>query len=329
MKKLLLAIIVITILSSSRCEKVNDYDENPQMNYKEAMRQFVIGISEYSKHIYPNFIIIPQNGIELMSNIGEINGAISTVYSNAIDGNGQEDLFFGYENDNEATPTATVDYLNDFLKLAADNSNTILVTDYCSDHSKIDVSYTKNNALGYISFAANHRDLNNIPNYPTYIMNENSDDITKLSDIKNFLYIINPENFSSKSSFITAIKATNYDLIIMDLFFNDTTEFTAQEIKLLKKKANGGKRLVISYMSIGEAESYRYYWKTTWDNNKPFWLDEENPNWEGNFKVQYWEKEWHDIIYGNNDSYTKKIMNAGFDGVYLDIIDAFDYYESK
>jgi cysteinyl-tRNA synthetase len=86
MKKLLIGIIVITILSSSKCEK-DEYDGIPQMNYKEAMRQFVIGISEYSKHIYSDFIIIPQNGIELMSNIGEINGAISTVYSNAIDGN--------------------------------------------------------------------------------------------------------------------------------------------------------------------------------------------------------------------------------------------------
>jgi len=52
-----------------------------------------------------------------------------------------------------------------------------------------------------------------------------------------------------------------------------------------------------------------------------------NPNWEGNFKVQYWNPTWQSIIYGSETSYLKKIINAGFDGVYLDIIDAFQYFE--
>ena len=52
-----------------------------------------------------------------------------------------------------------------------------------------------------------------------------------------------------------------------------------------------------------------------------------NPNWAGNFKVQYWNPTWQSIIYGNETSYVKKIINAGFDGVYLDIIDAFQYFE--
>jgi len=43
--------------------------------------------------------------------------------------------------------------------------------------------------------------------------------------------------------------------------------------------------------------------------------------------VQYWDTEWQEIIYGNSESYLKKIIDAGFDGVYLDIIDAFEYFE--
>jgi cysteinyl-tRNA synthetase len=113
----------------------------------------------------------------------------------------------------------------------------------------------------------------------------------------------------------------------MDLFFTDGTAYTTSEIEQLKNKANGGKRLVISYMSIGEAENYRYYWQSGWNANKPAWLDAENPDWAGNFKVKYWNTDWQNIIYGNENSYLKKILNAGFDGVYLDIIDAFEYYE--
>ena len=80
-------------------------------------------------------------------------------------------------------------------------------------------------------------------------------------------------------------------------------------------------------MSIGEAEDYRYYWQADWSTNPPSWIEEENPDWEGNYIVKYWEQEWQDIIYGNDNSYLKKIVDAGFDGVYLDIIDAFEYFE--
>jgi cysteinyl-tRNA synthetase len=80
-------------------------------------------------------------------------------------------------------------------------------------------------------------------------------------------------------------------------------------------------------LSIGEAEDYRYYWQTDWRTGNPSWIAEENPDWEGNYKVKYWEPEWQDIIYGNNNSYLIRILGAGFDGVYLDIIDAFEYFE--
>ena len=59
----------------------------------------------------------------------------------------------------------------------------------------------------------------------------------------------------------------------------------------------------------------------------PGWLSEENGDWHGNYKVHYWDPEWQEIIFGNAGSYLKKILDAGFDGVYLDIIDAFEFFE--
>jgi cysteinyl-tRNA synthetase len=82
-------------------------------------------------------------------------------------------------------------------------------------------------------------------------------------------------------------------------------------------------------MSIGEAENYRFYWEDTWNSNSPDWLVEENPSWEGNFKVEYWNDHWKEIISRDETSYLNKIINAGFDGVYLDIIDGFQYFEDK
>ena len=317
-------LFLLALLLIFSCNKSNI---PPDLDFKEEMRNFVINISQNAKSTDPDFIIIPQNGIELVTQNGEEDGAPHSAYLAAIDGHGQEDLFYGYDNDDKATSDKDNLYLRAFLDISKVQGNTILATDYCSTPSKMEDSYAQNQSQGYISFAASHRELDNIPDYPAQIFQENSNQITTLSQAKNFLYLINPENFASKAEFINAVTSTNYDVIIMDLFFQENVTFTSAEISQLKAKANGGSRLVISYMSIGEAEDYRYYWNQDWNKNKPEWLDKENPNWKGNFKVKYWNQDWQDIIYGQTDSYLSQILEVGFDGVYLDIIDAFEYYE--
>ncbi len=295
------------------------------VNYKEKMREFVIGISGYAKAVDPDFIIIPQNGQELVTVDGNGDGDPATEYLNAIDGVGREDLFYGYDNDNVATSASDTGYMTDFLDICELNNVEVLTTDYCSENSKMDDSYTQNEAKGYISFAAPDRELNLIPTYPPTVHNTNTDPVNSLSEAKNFLYIINYDGFSDKADLLSKLQATDYDLIIMDLFYNDV-EFSLSDINSLKTKNSGGARLVIAYMSIGEAENYRYYWQS-WSIGSPSWIVAENPDWPGNYVVKYWESQWQNIIFGNDTSYLKKIMDAGFDGVYLDIIDAFEYFE--
>lgn len=297
-------------------------------DYRQDMRNFVQGISAYAKARVPGFIVIPQNGPELLSLNGESAGPPATDYIAAIDGVGREDLLYGYNNDNEATPEAETEYMGAFLDLAESNGVQALVTDYCSTPAFADHSYAVNAGRGYASFAADHRILDNIPAYPAGPYAVNAANVPDLAAAKNFLYLINPELFDNKQAFLNALQATNYDLFVLDLFFNGVA-LTAEDVASLKTKANGGSRLVICYMSIGEAEDYRYYWQADWNQNRPSWLEAENPDWPGNFKVRYWEQGWQDIIFGNDASYLARIVNAGFDGVYLDIIDAFEYFEAK
>ncbi|SMC78594.1 endo alpha-1,4 polygalactosaminidase [Moheibacter sediminis] len=320
--------VVFSFIFSCQKDDDNSSGSENETEYKQEMREFVIGISQYAKSINPNFSIIPQNGIELVSGNGDISGQPHQSYLNAIDANGQEDLFFGYDEDDVATHTRDNNYLRELLDVSKNAGKVILVTDYCSTQSKVESSYNQNLNAGFISFAANERELNVIPTFPNPIHQENANVVTQISQVKNFLYLINTSNFNTKNEFINAVVSTNYDLLIMDLYFKDGTSFTQNEINYLKSKSNGGKRLVISYMSIGEAENYRYYWLSSWNNNPPEWLDAENPDWAGNFKVKYWNTDWQSIIYGNENSYLKKIIDANFDGVYLDIIDAFEYYEN-
>lgn len=315
------------VLLFASCNDDGGESADGDTEFKQRMRDFVIGISEYAKATDPTFAIIPQNGIELVSSNADGSGQPHTAYLNAIDANGQEDLLYGYDNDDQATSTEVQAYLKEFLDISKNAGNMIFVTDYCSTTSKMEDSYLENKNSGYVSFAASQRELNIIPGFPDPIHQENNTVVTTLTKVKNFLYLINPDGFATKTDFIHAVTATNYDLLIMDLFFTDGSTFTASEINELKNKANGGKRLVISYMSIGESEDYRYYWQASWNTAKPAWMDAENPDWPGNFKVKYWHAEWQSIIYGNDGSYLKKILDAGFDGVYLDIIDAFEFYE--
>ncbi len=302
-----------------------------EVDYKQRMREFVQDISRYAKKKDPGFCIIPQNGHELMREEGDSEGRPVPGYIEAVDGAGQEDLFYGYENDNAATPNREREYLVSFLDAAKSGGVTILVTDYCRDHHKMDDAFGLNSKKGYVSFQAPERDLNVVPDYPRPIRNENANDVTSLSEAKNFLYLLDPGDWGSKRKYLLEIAETNYDVIIMDAFFEDEEGepkmLTTGDVEALKRKKNGGRRLVISYMSIGEAEDYRYYWRRGWERVPPSWLAGENPDWPGNYKVKYWDSEWQAVIFGSPEAYLDRINAAGFDGVYLDIIDAFEFFE--
>ncbi|MFK5973517.1 MAG: hypothetical protein QM485_09565 [Flavobacteriaceae bacterium] len=247
MKKLTSLLLPLFIACSSTSDDMQQAENSidSDLDFKQEMRDFVIAISQYGKANNPNFAIIPQNGIEPVTSNGEDDGSPHSAYLSAIDGHGQEDLFYGYDNDDQATPIEDNTYLRTFLDISKNAGNTILVTDYCSTASKMEDSYQVNNASEYVSFAADDRELKGIPNYPLMPYGENDAVITELGQAKNFLYLINPGNFNSKTEFITAVTNTNYDVLILDKFFADGAPFTKEEIELLRAKANGGKRMVI------------------------------------------------------------------------------------
>lgn len=298
----------------------------PELNYRNEMRNFIIKLSNYAKGINPEFLIIPQNGQELITHNGLPNGIIIANYLQSIDGSAREDLYYGYEDDNIRTPDSISASLVGLCSLYQQMGVEVLTIDYCSTPEKVDSSYLINYNLGFISFATPNRNLNVIPTYPAKPFNENSSAINSLHSVQNFLYLINSENFNAKDEFIQALSATWYDLVVIDLFHFEEA-FTMEEIAQLQKKPNGNRRLVICYMSIGEAEDYRYYWQDDWNNNPPSWLLDENPDWNGDFKVEYWNTNWQNIIFGSTDSYFDKILSIGFDGVYLDLVDAYEYFE--
>ena len=112
---------------------------------------------------------------------------------------------------------------------------------------------------------------------------------------------------------------SDYDLLVIDYSRDGSAEqaFTREEITALQNSGDG--KLVLAYLSIGEAEDYRKYWQSAWDDQPPAWLLQENPNWPGNYLVAYWNTDWQQIIY----AYLDRILAAGYDGVYLDTIESY------
>lgn len=129
---------------------------------------------------------------------------------------------------------------------------------------------------------------------------------------------------------LTVLGKTKFNLIIID-YSSDGTEagrFTAAQINALKNSP-GGPKLVLAYLSIGEADNFRWYWNDSWTYpngtltpQAPPWLGPPNPAWPGSYEVRYWEPGWQKIVF----QYLDKIIAAGFDGVYLDVIDAYLYW---
>ena len=125
---------------------------------------------------------------------------------------------------------------------------------------------------------------------------------------------------------VETIEKADADLIVTE--YSPNTEpyraWTADEIARMKRRPDGRKRIVLSYFSIGEAESYRFYWKSEWKGDDvPGWYVAENCAWPRNYLVRFWHDGWKDIMYRGADSFLKRIVATGFDGVYLDRIDVF------
>jgi hypothetical protein len=73
----------------------------PNRDYRAAMRQFVRKISLRAKKANPAFLVVPQGGVSLLTDKGKP----AAEYLEAIDGIGQEEIFYGFDNrDDRKTP---------------------------------------------------------------------------------------------------------------------------------------------------------------------------------------------------------------------------------
>jgi cysteinyl-tRNA synthetase len=140
-----------------------------------------------------------------------------------------------------------------------------------------------------------------------------------LAVVKRFGYQLQKLN-------VAAASRSEADLLVIDPE-GDGPRLTPDAIARLQRKPSGDRRVILAYLSIGEAEDYRPYWQRAWKTKPPSWLGPENPDWKGNFEVRYWDPLWQRVILGSPEAPLDRIVAEGYDGVYLDIVDGFEFWE--
>ena len=172
--------------------------------------------------------------------------------------------------------------------------------------------------------------------------------LMSISEIKYWAYQI--QGLSNEDA-VDILADSHYDMLVLEPtrtdWSSDDKYFDTKGMveKLKNTKASDGihRKLVIAYIDIGEAEDWRWYWNwsTIWPvgSSKPTdWPDyiitHDPDGWTGNYPVEYWDEDWKDIMiygknqdstpYGDYNSIIDEVIKDGFDGIYLDWVEAFE-----
>ena len=143
---------------------------------------------------------------------------------------------------------------------------------------------------------------------------------------------------------VPPLVVASHDLLVMD-FSSDGTEgakFTSSEIDQIQHGdpalgGDGSRKVVVAYVSIGEASEFRSYWDPAWTvtgtasgaltASAPSWLGPVNPDFPESRKVRYWDPAWQALIFSTaGTGWLDQTLSQGFDGAYLDIVDAYFFW---
>ncbi len=98
---------------------------------------------------------------------------------------------------------------------------------------------------------------------------------------------------------------SSFDVVVLDATY---------DAPVAALKAQG--KTVLGYLSLGEAEDYRPYYKKLKEQKL---LLEANPEWKGHFIIDIRKPEWGKIVV---EELIPEIVAKGFDGIMFDTIDS-------
>jgi len=119
---------------------------------------------------------------------------------------------------------------------------------------------------------------------------------------------------------VQALARTSYPLLVIEPGSGNSP---AELVKALRLTPERKPRVLLAYVSPGEAEKWREYWHKDWRRGSPDFLAARDPDgWSGSYPVAFWKPAWKKLWLGE-DGIIARLARAGFDGVYLDWVEAY------
>lgn len=152
--------------------------------------------------------------------------------------------------------------------------------------------------------------------------NKASTSANPLKNIRFWAYQIQDQNAGDN---LEKLIDSHYDLLVIDQtrsLKGESSYDSKKEVDMLKdsKGQSGKNKIVLCYLDVGEAESYRWYWRDGWRVGNPDWIVTVDPDgWDENYPVKFWKKEWKTIVKKSIDM----IIDDGYDGLYLDWLEVY------
>lgn len=158
-----------------------------------------------------------------------------------------------------------------------------------------------------VSNCVTNEDYNVLPSELPYRLNTISIDTFK--KVNNFMIIKNYSNFNTKARFLLTAKNLQYDILIIEPYYNKGHYFTASDIEFMKyKKGNKlNRRLVYAYLDMKHIHKQSKFY---------------NEDFMENDTVKYWTDEWKDTLFARDEgSIADYFIKSGYDGVFIDNIE--------
>lgn len=302
---------------------------------RQEMIDFVISISDYAKQQNPDFAIIPQNAVGLLSNVeGEADTGPNTAYIDAIDGLGVEDLWY---DDNRAANWTPYDL--ELIGLAQDEGKFVLATSYPTQDAKQEAFIQNAIDAGLIPYVGD-RDLDSGNADPINNTIEDRmeggdfnapwENVPNDPDVPDVRPDLQVEEFAVQYSNLDAdeIAGSAYDLLIVEGKPGDAATAELTDAEVAELSAAG--KTMIGYVSVGQTDDARPYWDSSWTDDgtdtgsptgsAPSWLGDQAESWPATL-VEFWDPEWQDIVIDQ----VIDLATRGYDGIFLD--NMLSYYE--
>ncbi|MBC7908788.1 MAG: hypothetical protein H7Y60_18835 [Rhodospirillaceae bacterium] len=198
----------------------------------------------------------------------------------------------------------------------------ILSIESCKTQKDVDAAYKGSEHDRVLTYAGVETDnLNTLPK--GHPRGENAQPVTTITAAKNWLPLLRADRFGTKAEWVMSMEKTNQDVLFIDVAHRGTDALTKEDVKRLKYKEMGAPRLMLAVLPVGKAYDGRWYWQKGWEAGNPPFLFAPIPEEPGSFVTDMADPKWKELL----GKYLAGIMDLGFDGVVLDNLDTYLWFE--